>query len=143
MFERGEESNNKQIGVLGVLCFVFALCRHVTMGWHMTGSVWTRPHLPSKHIPPFTALQRSKQNGGSEKKDRFQYQPVIWLLRLDRIMPYRQTQKNLLLMKYDMCANGAPPPIQKPAITFRNKYTKRSLKKKRQEAAALLFFFCA
>lgn len=54
-------------------------------------------------------------------------------------MPYRQTLRNLPLMKYDMCANGAPPPIQQPVITFQNKYTKRLLKKK-SEAAALLFW---
>lgn len=42
-----------------------------------------------------------------------------------------------------MCANGAPPPIQKPVIMFRNKYTKRFLKKKKKEreAAVFLFFF--
>ena len=107
----------------------------------MTGSVWTSPHLPSQHIPPFTASQRRGEDGESEKKDRFQYQPVIWLLRLDRIMPYRQTLRNLPLMKYDMCANGAPPPIQQPVITFQNKYTKRLLKKKKKEAAASLFWF--
>lgn len=79
-----------------------------------------------------------RRDGESEKKeDRFQYQPVIWLLRLDRIMPYRQTQKKKLpLMKYDMCANGAPPPIQQPIITFRNKYTKWLLKKKKRKTTA-------
>lgn len=45
---------------LGELLFVFTVCRHVTVGWHMTGSVWTSPHLPSQHIPPFTALQRKQ-----------------------------------------------------------------------------------
>lgn len=111
----------------------FALCRHVTVGRHTTGSVWTSTHLPSQHIPPFTASQRTWEDVKTEKKDRFQYQPVIWLLRLDRIMPCRQTRRNLPLMKYDMCANGAPPPIQQPVITFQNKYTKRLFKKKKIE----------
>lgn len=35
-----------------------------------------------------------------------------------------------------MCANGAPPPIQQPVITFQNKYTKRLLKKKKREREA-------
>lgn len=125
---------------LGELLFVFAVFQQDTVGRHTTGPVWTSPHLPSQHIPPLTASQRNWEDGESEKKDRFQYQPVIWLLRLDRIMPYRQTLRNLPLMKYDMCANGAPPPIQQPVITFQNKYTKRLLKKK-SEAAALLFWF--
>lgn len=127
-----KEREPKAERCLGELLFVFAVCRHVTVGRHMTGSVWTSPHLPSQHIPPFTASQRRREDGESEKKDRFQYQPVIWLLRLDRIMPYRQTLRNLPLMKYDMCANGAPPPIQQPVITFQNKYTKRLLKKKKR-----------
>lgn len=42
-------------------------------------------------------------------------------------------------MKYDMCANGAPPPIQQPVITFQNKYTKRLLKKKEGAAAFLIW----
>ena len=109
-------------------CFLTRYCRSA-----YAGSVWTSPHLPSQHIPPFTASQRNRGDGESEKKDRFQYQPVIWLLRLDRIMPYRQTLRNLPLMKYDMCANGAPPPIQQPVITFQNKYTKRLLKKKERQ----------
>lgn len=37
-----------------------------------------------------------------------------------------------------MCANGAPPPIQQPVITFRNKYTKRLLKEKKE--GQLLYF---
>lgn len=52
-------------------------------------------------------------------------------------MPYRQALRNLPLMKYDMCANGAPPPIQQPVITFQNKYTKRLLRKKKRQ---LLYF---
>lgn len=118
---------------LDELLFVFRCFWHVTVGRRTTGSVWTSPHLPSQHIPPFTASQRNRGDGESEKKDRFQYQPVIWLLRLDRIMPYRQTLRNQPLMKYDMCANGAPPPIQQPVITFQNKYTKRLLKKKERQ----------
>lgn len=43
-------------------------------------------------------------------------------------------------MKYDMSANGAPPPIQQPVITFQNKYTKRLLKKKKKNGGSCLTF---
>lgn len=138
MTEEERERELKQGGRLGESLFVLGVCRHVTVGRHTTDSVWTSPHLPSQHIPPFTASQRNRGDGEREKKDRFQYQTVIWLLRLDRIMPCRHTLRNLLLMKYDMCANGAPPPIQQPVITFQNKYTKRFLKKKKERQ---LFYF--
>lgn len=105
----------------------------------MTGSVWTSPNLPSQHIPPLTVSQRNGEDGESEKKDRFQCQPVIWLLRLDRIMPYRQTLRNLPLMKYDICANGAPPPMQQSVITSENKYTKQLLEGKKGERQLLNF----
>lgn len=98
-----------QLSNIEVSCFLFLLFFfwHITVGRHMTGSVWTSLHLPSKHIPLFTALQRNREDGMSEKRDRFQYQPGIWLLRLDRIMPYRQSLRNLPLMKYDVCNQGA------------------------------------
>lgn len=67
------------------------------------------------------------------KKDRFQYQPVICLLRLDSATPCRHPPRNLPLMKYDICANGVPPPIQQSVITFQNKYTKRLLKNKTEK----------
>lgn len=53
---------------LGELLFVFAVFWHVTVGRHTTGSVWTSPHLPSQHIPPFTASQRNGKMARVKRK---------------------------------------------------------------------------
>lgn len=135
--ERDRERPGREVFRWAALCFRCLPTRYC-------GSAYDRLCL-DKSTPPITthstfhSFTKEQARWREWKKDRFQYQPVIWLLRLDRIMPYRQTLRNLLLMKYDMCANGAPPPIQQPVITFRNKYTKRLLKKKKKERQLLYF----
>lgn len=115
-------------------CSLFLLFVDMSRWAGIRQALFGQVHTSHQNTYHFSQLYKETgKMGRVKRKDRFQYQTVILLLRLDRIMPSRQTQKNLPLMKYDMCANGAPPSIQQPVITFRNKYTKQLLEKEKEK----------
>lgn len=84
------------------------------------GSVWTSPPPPITTHSTFHGF--TKGNDGEREREKKRqipkHQPVVLrsVETWEFDAPRGQNQRNLPLMKYDMCANGAPPPIQRPVI---------------------------
>lgn len=89
-------------------CSLFLLFVDMSLWAGVRQALFGQVH--TSHQNTYHSSQLYKETGKTgrvKRKDGFQHPTVILLLRLDGMMPSRQTQKNLPLMKYDVCKWGA------------------------------------